>query len=196
MQDLVSYWQTDFDWRVQEQKINHFANYHSQLDGLTIHFIHEQGHGTTPLPLLIPHGWHSSFSEALECLPLLTEPARDGEGPADAFDVIGPSLPGYGFSASPAHPGMTSRQISALLVQLMQGLGYERFAAHAYDIGASILGHLCLDFPHHLIGYHTTEPANAVPYLAPRAPPLSEAEHAYLEYHHGWYREGGGDYHP
>ena len=192
MQDLVSYWQTDFDWRVQEQKINHFANYHSQLDGLNIHFIHEHGHGPHPLPLLIPHGWPSSFYEALEILPLLTEPARYGGDPADAFDVIVPSLPGYGFSASPAHPGMTSRQISALLVQLMQGLGYERFAAHAYDIGASILGHLCLDFPHHLIGYHTTEPANAVPYLGPGAPPLSEAERAYVEYQQRWDREEGG----
>jgi pimeloyl-ACP methyl ester carboxylesterase len=192
MQDLVSYWQTDFDWRVQEQKINHFANYQGQIDGLHIHFIHEHGHGPYPLPLLIVHGWPSSFYEALDILPLLTDPASFGGDPADAFDVIVPSLPGYGFSDRPAHPGMTSRQISVLLVQLMQGLGYERFAAHAYDIGASILGHLCLDFPHHLIGYHTTEPANATPYLGPGAPALSEAERAYVEYQQRWDREEGG----
>jgi pimeloyl-ACP methyl ester carboxylesterase len=125
-------------------------------------------------------------------LPLLTDPARSGADPADAFEVVVPSLPGYGFSERPVHPGMTSRQISALLVQLMQGLGYERFAAHGYDIGASILGHLCLEFPHHLIGYHTTEPANVAPYLGPGAPPLSEAERAYMEYQQRWDREEGG----
>ena len=128
----------------------------------------------------------------LDILPLLTDPGSFGGDPADAFDVVVPSLPGYGFSDRPAYPGMTSRQISALLVQLMQGLRYEQFAAHGYDIGASILGHLCLDFPHHLIGYHTTEPANAAPYLGPGAPPLSEAERAYVEYQQQWEQEEGG----
>lgn len=192
MKDLVDYWRTDFDWRVQEQKINQFANYRTQLDGLGLHFIHERGRGPRPLPLLIPHGWPSSFYETLEIIPLLTDPGRYGGDPVDAFDVVVPSLPGYGFSDRPTHPGMTSRQISALLVRLMEGLGYERFAAHAYDIGASIMGHMCLDFPQHVIGYHTTEPANARPYLGPGAPPLSEAERAYVEYQQQWNREEGG----
>jgi pimeloyl-ACP methyl ester carboxylesterase len=192
MKDLVEYWRTGFDWRAQEQKINQFANYRTQLDGLGIHFIHERGHGPHPLPLLITHGWPSSFYETLEIIPLLTDPGRYGGDPTDAFDVIVPSLPGYGFSDRPTHPGMTSRQISALLVRLMEGLGYERFAAHAYDIGASIMGHMCLDFPQHLIGYHTTEPANAEPYLGPGAPALSEAECAYVEYQQQWYRDEGG----
>src|SRR5258708_12335614 len=82
MQDLVSYWQTAFDWRVQEQKINHFANYRSQLDGLNIHFIHEHGHGPHPLPLLIPHGWPTSFSQPPAILPLFPPPAPHAADPA------------------------------------------------------------------------------------------------------------------
>lgn len=192
MKSLAEYWRTGFDWRVQEQKINQFANYRAQLDDLAIHFIHERGRGPRPLPLLITHGWPSSFYETLEIIPLLTDPGRYGGDPTDAFDVVVPSLPGYGFSDRPTHPGMTSRQISTLLVRLMKGLGYERFAAHAYDVGASIMGHLCLDFPQHVIGYHTTEPSNAEPYLGPGAPPLSEAERAYVEYQQQWNREEGG----
>jgi pimeloyl-ACP methyl ester carboxylesterase len=192
IKDLVEYWRTGFDWRAQEQKINQFANYRTQLDGLGIHFIHERGHGPHPLPLLIPHGWPSSFYETLDIIPLLTDPGQYGGDPNDAFDVVVPSLPGYGFSDRPTLPGMNSRQISRLLVRLMEGLGYERFAAHAYDIGASIMGHMCLDFPQHLIGYHTTEPANAEPYLGPGSPPLSADERAYVEYQQQWYQEEGG----
>src|SRR6266849_3730109 len=147
MKDLVEYWRTDFDWRAQEQKINQFANYRTKLDGLGLHFIHERGRGPRPLPLLIPHGWPSSFYETLDIIPLLTDPGRYGGDPGDAFDMVVPSLPGYGFSDRPTHPGMTSRQIGALRVRLMVGLGYERFAAHGYDVGASIMGHMCLDFP-------------------------------------------------
>ena len=192
MQELVAYWHTDFDWRAQEQKINSFANYRAQLDALGIHFIHERGHGPRPLPLLITHGWPSSFYEVLDIIPLLTDPASYGGDPADAFDVIVPSLPGYGFSDRPTLPGMTARKIADLWVRLMRGLGYERFAAHSYDVGASVMGHLCLDFPQHVIGYSTTEPSNPKPYFGPGAPTLSEEEKRYVEYQQQWQQEEGG----
>ncbi len=195
MKELVAYWRTGFDWRVQEQKINAFANYRAHLDALGIHFIHERGRGPRPLPLLITHGWPSSFYEVLDIVPLLTDPASHGGDPADAFDVIVPSLPGYGFSDRPSVPSITAREIAALWVRLMQGLGYERFAAHSYDVGASVMGHMCLDSPQHLIGYHTTEPSNPKPYLGPGAPPLSEAERVYVEYQQQWQHvEGGYDH--
>lgn len=192
MQDLVTYWHTEFDWRAQEQKINGFANYRAWLDGLGIHFIHERGRGPHPLPLLITHGWPSSFYEVLDIIPLLTDPASHGGDPEDAFDVVVPSLPGYGFSDRPTSPGMTAREIAALWVQLMKGLGYERFAAHSYDVGASVMGHMGLDSPQRLIGYHTTEPSNPKPYFGPGAPPLSEAERLYVEYQRQWQQQEGG----
>ncbi len=192
MQELVAYWRTEFDWRAQEQKINAFANYRAEVDALSIHFIHERGHGPHPLPLLIPHGWPSSFYEVLDIIPLLTDPASYGGDPADAFDVIVPSLPGYGFSDRPTLPGMTTRKIASHLAQLMQGLGYERFTAHSYDVGASVMGHMCLDFPQHLIGYHTTEPSNPKPYFGPGAPVLSDEERLYIEYQQQWQQEEGG----
>jgi len=192
MQELVEYWRTKFDWRAQEQKINALANYRAQLADLSIHFIHERGQGPHPLPLLITHGWPSSFYEVLEIMPLLTDPGSHGGDPNDAFDVIVPSLPGFGFSDRPRHPGMNARQISALWVRLMRGLGHERFAAHAYDVGASVMGHMCFDAPEHLIGYHSTEPTNPGPYLGPGSPALSEAEQAFVSYQREWQQEEGG----
>jgi pimeloyl-ACP methyl ester carboxylesterase len=192
---LVEYWRTDFDWRVPEARLNDLANFQLTIDGLAMHVIHERGRRLSPLPLLITHGWPSSCYEAIDLIPMLTDPERYGGDPADSFDVIVPSLPGYGFSERPAVPGMTSTRIAGVLVQLMEGLGYSRFAAHAYDIGASVLSLLCIDHPDRVIAYHTSEPANAVPYLGPGSPPLTEAERDYLELQEKWYGyEGGYDH--
>jgi len=190
LKDLAEYWRAGFDWRVHESRLNQLANVTVEVDGLRLHAIHQRGRGPRPLPLLVAHGWPSTCYEAIDLIGLLTGP----DDPADAFDVIVPSLPGFGFSQIPAVPGMTSTRKAGMLVRLMEALGYDRFGAHAYDVGASMLSVMCLDYPDHIIGYHTTEPANAVPYTAPAQPPLTGAERAYLDLQDTWYaREGGYD---
>jgi pimeloyl-ACP methyl ester carboxylesterase len=192
MRELMEYWRDQFDWRAQEQYINSFSNFHTSIDGSGIHFIHERGQGPKPLPLLLTHGWPSSFYDMLKLIPLLTDPANHGGEATDAFDVVVPSIPGHGFSDRPLQPGFEDYQVAKLWIKLMTGLGYERFAAHAYDLGASITGLLCLHHPEYVIGYHTTSPANPGPALAVDTPDLSEAERAYLAYEKTWYREEGG----
>jgi pimeloyl-ACP methyl ester carboxylesterase len=192
LRGLMEHWRAGFDWRAEQARLNQLANFRVEIDGLPVHVIHERGRGARPLPLLIAHGWPSSCYEAIDLIPLLTDPARFGGDPADSFDVVVPSLPGYGFSGLPDAPGMTSTRISGMLVKLMRALGYEQFAAHAYDVGASILSAMCLDFPERLIAYHTTEPENANPYMGSGAPALTAAEQDYLDLKRSWYAVEGG----
>ena len=98
LKELVAYWLSQFDWRVQEAALNKFAHFRAEIDGFGIHFIHERGRGPNPLPIVITHGWPGSFLEMTKVIPLLTDPAGHGGDPADSFDVIAPSLPGFGFS--------------------------------------------------------------------------------------------------
>ncbi|MDQ4045505.1 MAG: epoxide hydrolase [Chloroflexota bacterium] len=192
MQELVRYWRTEFDWRAQERAINRFSHARVKVEGHWIHIVHQRGTGPRPIPLLLTHGWPSSFYEMLDLVPLLADPGAHGADPADAFDVVVPSVPGYGFSERPTHRGFDYRRIAGLWDRLMMGLGYERFGAHAYDIGASIMSHLLIDRPERLIGYHTTEPANPSPYLGPGAAPLSTAERSYLALQQEWGADEGG----
>ena len=101
VQELVEYWRTRFDWKAQERRINAFRHYKTIVEGLGIHFIHEQGKGPNPMPLIMTHGWPGSFFEMSKIIPLLTDPGGHGGDPADAFDVVVPSMPGYGFSDHP-----------------------------------------------------------------------------------------------
>lgn len=189
MKEITEYWRNGFEWRVQEQRINAFANYKATVDDVDIHFIHERGHGPQPLPLMLVHGWPSSFVEMLDLIPCLTDPVSYGGDPTDAFDVVVPSIPGHGFSDRPRHRGFEDRHVGGLFVKLMHGLGYNRFATHAYDIGASVTGLLCLDYPENVIGYHTTSPSI---YLKPDISTLTEVERAYVEYLKRWSWEEGG----
>ena len=192
MQELVTYWQTRFDWRAQEQAINNFAHFRADIDGLGIHFIHERGQGPNPIPLILTHGWPSSFAEMLKMIPLLTAPECYGADPGDSFDVVVPSVPGFGFSDRPAQPGMTRSRVADLWVQLMAGLGYSRFAAHANDIGAVITCYLARDYPERLIGYHTLMPNFPRPSFGNGSPPMTEAERRFAEYVDQWEQEEGG----
>lgn len=192
MKDLVDYWRAGFDWRARERAINAFDHFRAEVDGVGVHFVHARGRGPDPIPLLITHGWPSSFYEMLPLASFLSDPAGHGGDPADAFDVVVPSVPGYGYSDRPARPGFNYRRVAELWARLMAGLRYERFGAHAYDIGASIMAHMLLDRPELLIGYHTTDPGNPVPYLGPGAPPLTEAERAFLALEEAWMAEEGG----
>jgi pimeloyl-ACP methyl ester carboxylesterase len=190
LKELVDYWRTGFDWRAQEKALNAFAHFRANIDGLDIHFIHERGHGPNPTPLIITHGWPSTFYQMHKLIPLLTDPARCGADPADAFDVVVPSLPGYGFSTRPTERGMSKSGIARIWSRLMtEGLGYTRFGAQGGDIGTGITTSLALLFPEQLIGIHLTDPA--WPYLGPGTRDLSAAERAYDEDEARWQRDEG-----
>ena len=112
MKELMEYWRTGFDWRAQEKVLNSYSHFRANVDGLGIHFIHERGKGPNPMPLIITHGWPGSVFEELKIIPLLTDPASHGGDPADSFDVVIPSLPGYGFSDRPNQRGMSHFRVA------------------------------------------------------------------------------------
>jgi pimeloyl-ACP methyl ester carboxylesterase len=188
----VSYWQTGFDWRAQERAMNKFAHFRAEVEGLGLHFIHERGKGPEPIPLILTHGWPSSFAEMLKIIPLLTDPEAHGAGPQDSFDVVVPSVPGFGFSDRPVQRGMTRSRVADLWVQLMAGLGYARFAAHANDIGAVITCYIARDYPERLIGYHTLMPSFPNPSFGNGSPPMTEAERRFADYGAAWEQKEGG----
>src|SRR5690606_35918543 len=139
MQELVAYWQNQFDWRAQEAKLNEFAHFRAQVDGVGIHYIHERGKGKNPTPIILVHGWPDSFYRMHKIIPMLTDPASFGGDPADSFDVIVPSIPGFGFSDRATAPGMNSVRIADLFTRLMtETLGYGRFGVAGGDIGSRI----------------------------------------------------------
>jgi pimeloyl-ACP methyl ester carboxylesterase len=157
------------------------------LDGQDIHFVHARGEGPSPLPLILTHGWPGSFVEFERILPLLTHPGRFGGDPADAFDVVIPSLPGFGFSPAPTHPGMSPRRIAGLWVELMRGLGYERFGVQGGDIGAGVSVWAARLFPDAVAGLHLNYvPGSYQPPRAPSDPPLSRQEEAFLREAADW----------
>ena len=193
MKELVDYWQTKFNWRAQEENLNRFHHFRAEIEGLGIHFIHERGKGPSPLPLIITHGWPGSFVEMLKIIPLLIDPERHGGDPADAFDVVVPSMPGYGFSDRPAQPGMNVFRIAELWKQLTVGLGYQRFGAQGGDCGASVNTILGFRHPENLVGIHLNYvPGSYQPYLGPGARELAEVERQFLEDADQWYQNYGG----
>jgi pimeloyl-ACP methyl ester carboxylesterase len=191
LKEVAEYWRVRFDWRAEERAMNAFPHFHASVDGIGIHFIHARGRGPAPMPLLITHGWPSSFIEMLPLIPLLADPAADGGEPADSFDVVVPSVPGFGFSDRPGR-GMTRSRVAALWAQLMAGLGYARFAAHGNDIGAVISGWLAADFPDRVIALHTMMPGFPSPVIGHDVRPPGDAERAHSEIQARWEREEGG----
>ena len=155
LKQLVAYWQSSFDWRAQEARLNAFAQYKLPLRGIDLHFLHVQGQGPKPMPLLLSHGWPGSVFEFLDIIPRLTDPARFGGDPADAFTVVAPSLPGYGLSFAPGQARFSVEMIADCFRDLMTGvLGYERFAAQGGDWGAFITSRLGAVHADKLIGIH------------------------------------------
>ncbi len=140
LRELVGYWEGSFDWRARERWLNGFAQFIAEIDGQTIHFVHERGRGPRPLPLVLTHGWPSCYVELLKLVPLLTDPAAHGGDEGDSFDVVVPSLPGFAFSGRPPRPGLvTARSMGKLWARLMRDcLGYSRFGAQGQDIGGAV----------------------------------------------------------
>lgn len=173
---LLDYWANDFDWRAQERRLNTFKHFRAELGGTHIHFVHErarEGHG---IPLILTHGWPSTFLELLPLVPLLTNPKAYGID-APAFDIVIPSLPGYGFSERPAQANY--RTVAGMWHELMHGLGYERYGAGGGDFGAGVATYMALDDPASIIGIHLTT-MELRPPTGEGTRPLSEAERLYV----------------
>jgi hypothetical protein len=122
LKDLCRYWREEFDWNAQVERVSSFHHYRFTYEGIGIHFIHEHGKGKSPLPIIVTHGWPGSFLEMLQLIPMLTDPATFGADAPDSFDVIVPSLPGYGYSDHPTQPGMNVWRIADIWVALMREL--------------------------------------------------------------------------
>ena len=180
MRELVAYWRDAFDWRAEEARLNALPHYKVPLAGIDLHFLHVPGQGPDPCPLLLSHGWPGSVFEFLELIPLLTDPARFGGDPADAFTVVAPSLPGFGLSFTPAQPRFSVEAIADCFASLMtEVLGYRRFAAQGGDWGAFIASRLAYAHAAHLIGIHLNlMPLRRDPQMVADPTP---AEQRYLE---------------
>jgi len=191
LEGLLGYWADAFDWRTAERELNRFAHYHARIGDAVVHFVHERARDGGGIPLILGHGWPSCFAELLPLVPLLTDPAGHGiSGPA--FDVVIPSLPGYGFSSRPGAPErVTYRYVAGLWHTLMRDLGYARYAAGGSDFGAGIATFMALDNPAPLIGLHLTN-LELTPWTGPGSRPLSVAERAYLEQAQRWDRTERG----
>jgi pimeloyl-ACP methyl ester carboxylesterase len=184
---LLGYWADGFDWPSAERRLNRFAHYRVTIGDAVVHFVHERARHGAGIPLILGHGWPSCFAELLPLVPLLTDPAGHGIG-GPAFDVIIPSLPGYGFSPRPeVAGGVTYGYVAGLWHALMRGLGYQRYAAGGGDFGAGIATFMALDDPGPLIGLHLTG-LELAPYTGPGSRQLSAAEQTYLEQVQRWDR--------
>ena len=193
VKELVEYWRAKFDWRAQERLLNSFSHFKTEVDGLDIHYIREKGKGSNPIPLVITHGWPGTFFEMYKVIPMLSDPASHGGDPADAFDVVAPSMPGYGFSDATDKRGLSVLSIGDLWAKLMsENLGYQRFAAQGGDWGARVTAKLGLSHGDKVIGIHTTSTSSPTPYQGPGTRELSEAEKAMLAQRVQWLADEGG----
>jgi len=154
VQDLARYWATDYDWRGCETKLNALPQFVTEIDGLDIHFIHVRSGQPDTLPLIVSHGWPGSVVEQLKIIEPLTNPAGHGGGAADAFDVVIPSLPGYGFSGKPASAGWGPERIGRAWAVLMERLGYTRYVAQGGDWGTAVTAAMARQAPTGLLGIH------------------------------------------
>jgi pimeloyl-ACP methyl ester carboxylesterase len=178
LQDLCAYWAEGYDWRAAETRLNALPQFRTEIDGLMIHVVHVRSPHPGALPLILTHGWPGSVIEFGKVIGPLTDPAAHGGDPADAFHVVCPSLPGYGFSGKPSAPGWGIGRIAAASATLMARLGYSRYGAQGGDWGTSISTLLARHDPQHVAGIHLTPP------LAPPDPAtfgdLTEAERSTL----------------
>ncbi|WP_191984438.1 epoxide hydrolase family protein [Amycolatopsis eburnea] len=178
VRDLAGYWRDGFDWRAQEAAINAFPQFTTEIDGQVIHFLHVRSPRADAVPLLLTHGYPSSFTEFLDVIGPLTE-----DGP-DAFHVVVPSVPGFGFSTPLSGPGWELAQTTDAFAELMTRLGYDRFAAQGGDIGAGVTGRLAALYPERVIGTHVTSDRGTIALAGEQLPlpeNLSPAEQSELD---------------
>jgi epoxide hydrolase len=172
LQDLAAYWADGFDWRAQERGLNELPQFVTEIDGQPIHFLHVRSPEPDARPLILTHGWPSSPVEFLRVLGPLADPRAHGGDPADAFHVVAPSLPGYGFSTPLREAGWGNLfRVAQAWAELMERLGYERYAVHGTDVGSGVAGMLPMVAPGHVSGTHVTGTVASMPF----GPPLELA---------------------
>jgi pimeloyl-ACP methyl ester carboxylesterase len=154
VRELAEYWRTGYDWRVQEARLNSFGQFTTVIDGQRVHFLHVRSAAPGALPLIMTHGWPGSIVEFMEVIGPLTDPEAHGGDPADAFDLVVPSIPGFGFSGPTRERGWNVGRIARAWDELMRRLGYQRYGAQGGDWGSGISRELGILFPEHLIGVH------------------------------------------
>ncbi len=198
VQALARYWATDYDWRRCEARLNALPQFTTEIDGLTIHFIHVRSRHPGALPLIVTHGWPGSIIEQSKIIGPLTDPTAYGANAGDAFDLVIPSLPGHGFSGKPTATGWDPIRIAKAWIVLMQRLGYSRYVAQGGDWGNAVTEQMALMTPPGLIGIHTNMPAT-VPDDVARAlkdatppPPLSPEERSAYDQLDSFYKHGLG----
>ncbi len=191
MQSLVPYWAETFDWRAQEAALNAFPQFKVRLPDVDLHYLHVPGVGPAPKPLLLMHGWPGSVYEFVDIIPMLTDPARFGADPADAFTVIAPSLPGYGLSFAPGQKRFNIEQIADTFARLMvEVLGYDRYAAQGGDYGAFTASRLGHAHAANVIGIHINLLTIQRDWLPPPEPTPEEA--TYFRELAAWLKEEAG----
>jgi len=182
LNELVEYWLDGYDWRKHEAAMNSYPNQRVSIEGIPIHFIHQPGVGPDPMPLILTHGWPWTFWDYEKLIRPLADPAAFGGDPADAFDVVVPSLPGFGFSSPLETPGVNWVRTAELWVRLMRdGLGYDRFAAQGGDWGGIVATELGHRFAEHVIGIHTTLPGHAALVAGLSAADVGPGEESWAE---------------
>ena len=159
-QELARYWATDYDWRKVEAKLHALPQFITEIDGLDIHFIHVRSKHEDALPLIVNHGWPGSIIEQLKIIGPLTDPTAHGGSAEDAFDVVIPSMPGYGFSGKPTSTGWGPERMGRAWAELMKRLGYTRYVAQGGDWGAFVVDHMGLQAPEGLLAIHTNYPGS------------------------------------
>ena len=166
LQELVRYWGTDYDWRRVEATLNALPQFITTIDGVDIHFIHVRSRHPNALPVVITHGWPGSITEQLKMIDPLTAPTKHGAAAQDAFDVVIPSMPGYGFSGKPTTTGWNPDRIARAWAELMKRLGYSRYVAHGGDWGSPVSSAMARQAPSGLLGIHVNLPATVPPEVA------------------------------
>lgn len=173
VQEIVRYWGEDYDFGRVKAKVGAYPNFVTEIDGLDIHFIHVRSSHEGALPILITHGWPGSVVEQLKIIEPLTDPTAHGGSASDAFDVVIPSMPGYGFSGKPTAKGWGPDRIARAWAELMKRLGYTRYVAQGGDWGAVVTDVMALQAPEGLVGIHTNMPGVVPLRLTRRSPPAS-----------------------
>jgi pimeloyl-ACP methyl ester carboxylesterase len=189
LRELVEHWRGGYDWRAHEARLNELPHFRTRIDGQSIHFVHARSARADAFPLLLMHGWPGSIVEFLDVIPRLTEPEVHGGAAADAFHVIAPSLPGYGFSEPPRTRGWDVRRVARAFIELMRRLGYGRYGAQGGDWGAQVATRIGAFDPEHCAALHLNMPIA----VRPENPgPLSEEEKAGLAAMARFQREESG----
>jgi len=196
--ELLDYWRNDFDWKQQQDSLNQFDQFKTEIEGLDLHFIHQRSENPEAIPLMIVHGWPGSVSEFSKIIGPLTDPEAYGGDALDSFHIIAPSLPGFGFSDKPDESGYSPEKIAHLLAGLMERLGYERYAIAGGDWGAIINRYLANNYAERLIGLHSNMMLAAQPEDEALRNAVTDAERAaqsargaYMENERGYQRIQG-----